>query len=93
MPKAIGAYRILFDTTGRAKGVQMLRSCGAAIARSVGHQCFVAVEVRSRHGMEPGRAGQFSGNSETLMPEMANAGEDHRHVALVGGGDDFFVAN
>ncbi|HZE56306.1 MAG TPA: hypothetical protein VE031_00480 [Chthoniobacterales bacterium] len=28
-----------------------------------------------------------------LMPEMAHAGEDHRHVTLVGGGDDFLVAD
>jgi hypothetical protein len=27
------------------------------------------------------------------MPEVANAGEDHRHVALVCGEDDFCVAN
>ncbi len=26
------------------------------------------------------------------MPEMANAGEDHGHAQLVGGGDHFFVA-
>jgi hypothetical protein len=45
--------------------------------------------------MEYRRADQFSAESaETeLMPEMANAGEDHRHVALVCGGDDFLVAN
>ena len=27
------------------------------------------------------------------MPKVARAGEDHRHVALVGGGNDFFVAD
>ena len=27
------------------------------------------------------------------MPEMADAGEDHRHVTLVRGGDDFLIAN
>jgi hypothetical protein len=26
-----------------------------------------------------------------LVSKMASAGEDHRHVAFVGGGDDFFV--
>ena len=45
--------------------------------------------------MEYRRAGQFSAESAQpeLMPEMANAGEDHRHVALVCGGNDFCVAN
>ena len=28
-----------------------------------------------------------------LMAEMAPAGENHREIALVGGGNDFFVAN
>jgi hypothetical protein len=28
-----------------------------------------------------------------LMAEMAPAGEDHREITLVGGGNDFFVAN
>lgn len=28
-----------------------------------------------------------------LMAEMADTGEDHRQIALVGGGNDFFVAN
>jgi hypothetical protein len=28
-----------------------------------------------------------------LMPEMADAGENHGHPAFVGGGDDFFIAN
>ena len=27
------------------------------------------------------------------MPEMANAGEDHGHAKLVGGGDDLVVPN
>ena len=27
------------------------------------------------------------------MPEMAVAGEDHRHAGGVGGGDDFFVTD
>jgi hypothetical protein len=27
------------------------------------------------------------------MPEMANAGEDHRHVAFIRSGDNFLVAN
>ena len=27
------------------------------------------------------------------MPEMAHEGEDHRQAALVGGGDDFVVAD
>jgi hypothetical protein len=30
---------------------------------------------------------------DLLMPEVADAGKDHRHVPRVGGGDDFFVPN
>ncbi len=29
----------------------------------------------------------------TLMAKMADAGEDHREIAFVGGGDDFFVTD
>ena len=28
-----------------------------------------------------------------LMPEVADAGEDHGHAALVGGGDDLGITN
>jgi hypothetical protein len=33
------------------------------------------------------------GISVTLVAEVPDAGEDHRHFAVVGGGDDFLVAN
>jgi len=27
------------------------------------------------------------------MPKMTDAGKDHRHIALIGGGDYFFIAH
>jgi hypothetical protein len=28
-----------------------------------------------------------------LMPEVSDAGKDHRHLALIGGGNDFGIAD
>src|SRR5207249_3061810 len=46
-------------------------------------------KIRTERACETTRA-QQRGN-DASVPEMAHAGEDHRQLVLVGGGDDFFV--